>query len=92
MKKKFLRFTGIVLFTAGITMGASVSVNADIQRQVNSMFNSMINVTSPGAYQTASLGVVTGGSITLRNRITTISPIKITPPSAQAGCGGINRY
>lgn len=92
MKKKFLRFTGIVLFTAGITMGVSVSVNADIQRQVNSMFNSMINVTSPGAYQTASLGVVTGGSITLRNRITTISPINITPPSAQAGCGGINMY
>lgn len=88
MKRKTVRFLGIVLLATGITTG----VSADIQRQVNSMFNTMINVTSPGAYQSASLGIVTGGNITLRNRITTISPINITPPTAQGGCGGINMY
>lgn len=63
-----------------------------IQEQVDQMFNGMINTTRPGAYQTASRGVVTGGSIVLRNRISTSNLISITPPSAKAGCGGINLY
>ncbi len=70
----------------------TASVNANIQQQVNSMFNSMVNVTAPGAYKTASLGVVTGGNITLRNRISTVNLVQITPPSAKGGCGGINMY
>lgn len=70
----------------------TATVSANIQQQVNSMFNSMVNVTAPGAYKTASLGVVTGGNITLRNRISTVNLIQITPPSAKGGCGGINMY
>lgn len=65
---------------------------ANIQSQVNEMFSGMINVTSPGAYKTATRGVVTGGAVVLRNRISTTNLISITPPSAKGGCGGINLY
>lgn len=86
--KKIKRVTLAVCIAAGMT----ASVQANIQHQVNAMFNSMVNVTAPGAYKTASLGVVTGGNITLRNRISTVNLIQITPPSAKGGCGGINMY
>lgn len=66
--------------------------SASIQNQVDQMFNGMVNTTVPGAYQTATRGVVTGGSIVLRDRISTANLISITPPSAKAGCGGINLY
>lgn len=75
-----------------IALALGNTADANIQQQVNAMFNSMINVTAPGAYKTASMGVVTGGNIVIRNRITTITPIHITPPSAKGGCGGINMY
>lgn len=65
----------------------SFGAYANIQQQVNEMFSGMINVTSPGAYKTATRGVVTGGSVVLRNRISTANLISITPPSAKGGCG-----
>lgn len=68
------------------------AAQANIQQQVNEMFSGMINVTNPGAYRTATRGVVTGGSVVLRNRISTANLISITPPSAKGGCGGINLY
>ena len=69
-----------------------LAAQANIQQQVNEMFSGMINVTNPGAYRTATRGVVTGGSVVLRNRISTANLISITPPSAKGGCGGINLY
>ncbi len=68
-----------------IALALGNTADANIQQQVNAMFNSMINVTAPGAYKTASMGVVTGGNIVIRNRITTITPIHITPPSVKGG-------
>lgn len=76
----------------GLSVALATTASANIQQQVNAMFGSMTNVTAPGAYQTASLGVVTGGNIVIRNRITTLTPLHISPPSAKGGCGGINMY
>jgi len=77
-----------------ITLGAALplTVQANLNQQVNEMFNGLINTTAPGAYKTATRGVVTGGGLMLRNRITTTNIIAITPPSAKGGCGGINLY
>lgn len=75
-----------------LAMAAPIVAHANLSQQVNAMFNGMINTTSPGAYKTATRGVVTGGGVVLRNRISTANIISITPPSAKAGCGGINLY
>ena len=86
-----MRIKGLAL-AIGFAAIASTSVNASIQQQVNSMFNSMINVTAPGAFQTATSGVISGGNVMIRNRISTVNLAYYTPPSAKGGCGGINMY
>ena len=80
------------ILTAALAMTITGTATANIQQQVNAMFNSMVNVTAPGAYETATAGVITGGNIALRNRISTVSLVHFTPPSAKGGCGGINMY
>ncbi len=75
-----------------IFLAMPVTATANMQQQVNEMFGALVNTTSPGSYQTATRGVVTGGAVTLRNRISTSNLISITPPSAKGGCGGINLY
>lgn len=75
-----------------VAIAMPIPVLANMQQQVNSMFGQLMNVTAPGAYQTATRGVVTGGGVVLRNKITTANLIDITPPSAKGGCGGINLY
>jgi len=79
-------------FAVAISVALPVSASSTIEQQVNNMFGQLINVTGPGSYKTASRGVVSGGGIVLRNRITTSNLISITPPSAKGGCGGINLY
>jgi conjugative transfer pilus assembly protein TraH len=75
-----------------IVLALPLPAAANMQQQVNEMFGMLVNTTSPGTYQTATRGVVTGGNVTLRNRISTSNLISITPPSAKGGCGGINLY
>ncbi|MCC8345174.1 conjugal transfer protein TraH [Pseudomonas stutzeri] len=79
-------------FAVAVGIAIPLTASATIEQQVNSMFGQLINVTGPGSYKTASRGVVSGGGIVLRNRITTSNLISITPPSAKGGCGGINLY
>jgi conjugative transfer pilus assembly protein TraH len=75
-----------------VALSTPMSAMATLQQQVNEMYGAMINVTTPGVYETASRGAVSGGGLTLRNRISTANLIAITPPSAKGGCGGINLY
>lgn len=71
---------------------APIGAIANIQQQIHAMYDGLINTTAPGSYQTATRGVVTGGAVTLRNRISTANLVSITAPSAKGGCGGINLY
>ncbi|SIR01014.1 conjugal transfer protein TraH [Aquipseudomonas alcaligenes] len=80
------------VLAVAIALASPTSAYANLQQQVNEMYGAMINVTAPGAYETATRGAVSGGGLTLRNRISTANLIAITPPSAKGGCGGINLY
>lgn len=75
-----------------IALAVPLSASANMEQQVNQMFGQLMNITGPGSYQTATRGVVTGGGVVLRNRISTANLISITAPSAKGGCGGINLY
>lgn len=70
----------------------SVSSHANIQSQMDTMFDSMSNTTSPGAFETATRGVISGGSMRIRNKIATNNIASFRPPSLQAGCGGIDMF
>ncbi|RME59380.1 hypothetical protein D6779_04560 [Candidatus Parcubacteria bacterium] len=50
------------------------------------------NVTSPGAYASASRGVLYGGNITVKSRIVNPNLVAFTPPSFNAGCNGISIF
>jgi len=71
---------------------ASQAASANIQSQMDSMFEGMSNSTSPGAYETATRGVIAGGSMRFRNKIVNAPVVAFRPPSFQAGCGGIDMF
>lgn len=84
MKQTAAMLLAILAVTS--TPSHATDMGTDLQNQ----FNIMSNVTHPGAYQSASRGVLDGGSVYLRNPVMTVHPITITPPSISAGCHGID--
>lgn len=79
----------------GISMGLTpvAHVSADINDEMNSIFGevgSMANVTSPQAFNTQSRGGIGFGGVQMRNKIVDQNVVSWVPPSAKAGCGGLD--
>ena len=70
----------------------SVPAYADLQQEMDGMFGTMTNVTTPTAHLGQRRGVITGGSLVARNGITNTNLISFVPPSFSAGCGGIDLF
>ncbi len=64
------------------------SLNEEMERT----FNSMTNVTTPKAYNTARRGVLSAGQLFIRNDTKRVSLITTTAPSYSMGCGGISIF
>jgi len=79
-------------FCTVVILSSSGYANAGLEDEMNDMFGSMSNVTSPGAYNSSRRGVLTGGRVQVRNKIMNTDLISLDPPSFEAGCGGINFY
>lgn len=85
----------LIFALAGITLGMAVAApaTAGLNDELNGMLDGMMtNVTEPGTFETQRRGGISAGSITARNRITSVRPITIIPPSASAGCSGIDMF
>lgn len=67
-------------------------VKADLQQEMDAMFGTMTNVTTPTAHLGQRRGVITGGSVFSRNRIMDVNAVSLIPPSFSAGCGGIDLF
>ena len=63
-----------------------------LAQQSDQLFNTMVNATAPTAHMGQRRGVFDGGSLQARNRIVSESLMHVTPPSFEAGCGGIDLY
>lgn len=70
----------------------STSAQADLEGELDKMFNDLHNTTRPKAYMTERRGVISGGSIVQRNYIRDLNPITMTATRIEAGCGGIDLY
>src|SRR5690554_3809139 len=70
----------------------SAHANKDLVGEMSKMFGSMSNTTSPGVFETSRRGVISGGSLVIRNRVMNTSIVGFQPPSFSAGCGGIDMY
>lgn len=70
---------------------AMTSVNSDM----NSFFNKLGfegNATAAQAWQGQAAGYATGGNLFLRSQVKQLQIASFTPPSINAGCGGIDAY
>jgi len=90
-KKALSGAIGLAL-TLAVLAPISASANSSLRSEMDDMFNSMSNVTAPGAYETSRRGVITGGSVMIRNRVMNTSIVSWQPPSFNAGCGGIDLF
>lgn len=75
----------VLLFTAG---PARVGLDQELQ----GMFSDMINVTPGGSYNTQRRGVISGGSLSMRNKVVHPNLVSWVPPSAKGGCNGIDLF
>lgn len=86
------KWLGSFYFVSSILMINSFPVEANVERQMERLFGSMTNVTSPGTFETQRRGVIAGGSLVSRHKLMETNLISFVPPSAQAGCGGIDMF
>ncbi|MFC0180951.1 conjugal transfer protein TraH [Thorsellia kenyensis] len=70
----------------------SLSVHGSMQSEMERLLGSMTNTTQPGVYETQRRGVISGGSIVVRNKIMDESLLSFVPPSMEAGCAGLDMY
>lgn len=69
-----------------------VATSSALQSQMDSVFDSMINVTRPGVFEGQRRGVVSAGSVYVRNKIVDTNVVTFVPPSWKGGCGGIDFF
>lgn len=81
------------LLLAGFLFSGAAA--ADVNSDMNKFFNKLgfdSNVTGAAAWQGQAAGYATGGNIFLRNQVKQLQIVSFTPPSLNAGCGGIDAY
>ena len=83
----------VVLSTLFLLSSYASSVNANsLNTQMDNAFNSLSNVTSPGAYNTARRGVFSGGQVYVKFPTKRVNIVSAEAPKITAGCGGIDLY
>lgn len=65
-------------------IGFSSMSQASLQQEMNQLFGSMTNTTAPGVFESQRRGVISGGSVVVRNRIMNENLVSMVPPSFQA--------
>lgn len=75
-----------------IAMQFSMPSEASIHKQMEQLFGSMTNITQAGVFETQRRGILAGGSAVIRHKIMDERLLTFVPPSAQAGCSGIDLY
>lgn len=65
---------------------------ADSGKPMKNMFNQMINTTDPAIIDSQRRGIISLGSMQVRNQITKPTLISFNPPRIDAGCGGIDAF
>lgn len=84
--------TSAVLLAACLTSTFAGRAAADLDQELDNMFNGMANVTQPRAFETQRRGVISGGSIVVRTPVVRPKLASFVPPSINAGCNGLDMY
>ncbi|HHR6174594.1 TPA: conjugal transfer protein TraH, partial [Providencia alcalifaciens] len=88
MRKGFIATMCSALFCHSVAV-------ANVNQDLNNFFNKLGfegNATDARAWQSQAAGYATGGNLFLRNQTKSLQIASFTPPSINAGCGGIDAY
>ena len=83
--------TTLTLIALGFSLSAHAAGNG-LQAKMDAIFNEMSNITAPGVYNTQRRGVISGGSVLVRNRIVNNSLLNLQLPHGAGQCGGIDAF
>ena len=90
--QSYLKKCSLSVAIAATALTISSTSQASLPAQMDSVFNSMTNVTSPGVHEGQRRGVITGGRITTKFPIVNQDIMSFSPPSWKAGCGGVDMF
>lgn len=80
------------ILCTGILTANTASVEASYLEDFYDQASAQVAATPAGLYQSASLGLATGGSFSLRVPPKDLPLLQLKAPSLQAGCGGIDLF
>jgi conjugative transfer pilus assembly protein TraH len=80
------------ILACSLLLTISLPSHADLADELDTMFDSLVNVTDPTAHLGQRRGVLAGGSVVARNRLMNTNLVNLVPPSFEAGCGGIDLF
>ena len=82
----------IAVFTLFAMISTQVSAKNWLENMMADSLGGMSNTTSAKAFSTSTRGVVSGGSVQVRNKIFNDQLINFVPPSLNASCNGIDIF
>lgn len=88
-KKKGTGLCALVLVLSGLS---ATEASADLNDEIRRQFMQMHTVTVPDSYKTQRRGVISGGSVNIRNGIENTSVLSFSAPKLKSGCRGIDLY
>lgn len=68
------------------------TAQAGLDEEMGALFTDMLNATPGGYYESQRRGVITGGNLAMRNKVTHPNLVSFVPPSFKGGCGGIDLF
>lgn len=86
-----MRFALLILLSivCGIGLHPHVAVaGGNLEDEMNRQLGVMINTSNPKYVETARRGIISGGSITIKNKVMNAQWASFTPPRIKGGCGG----
>ena len=88
------RFRGLTVraLLAVFLLALSAAADAGLDQEMQAMFTDMVNVTPADAYTAQRRGVISGGSIAMRNKIVNPNLVSFVPPGFKGGCNGIDLF
>ena len=96
MNPRRLARTAVAIATSwSLLLSSHVALGADLNTEVNNMFNSLgaaTNVTAPGAFRGQAMSTYTGGSFFYRAPSRNYQFLRIDLPRFSGGCNGIDAY
>ncbi len=80
------------LFLGAALFFPCILARADLQAEMESLFDGMIATAAPGVYESQRRGVLSGGHAVAKSRVFDANLIAVAPPSWKAGCGGVDLF